>query len=88
MAEAMPDLNTTPALAPPPGVVPDFLAPNPMMPSLIATVVICLTLTTLAVMARVYAKAAVMREMQLEDCTSLACTSCSALLCACVCSTD
>ena len=58
-----------PALAPPPGVKPNFVNPDNLAhPGL---EVLQLTIATLVVLMRIYTKLGVLRKMQAEDCEYL-----------------
>jgi hypothetical protein len=62
------DIYTTPALMPPPGH--QAFEPNPytIRPHAIATAVICLTFSVVATSARIFTKAFVLKQMDIEDC--------------------
>lgn len=71
------DFNTTtrleallngPALAPPPGEVPDFADPPNQVLMLTVVLTICAILSTFAICIRMYVKARMIRKMHLEDC--------------------
>ncbi|RDA94813.1 hypothetical protein CP533_4283 [Ophiocordyceps camponoti-saundersi (nom. inval.)] len=68
MAATSTDLTTTPALMPPPGVVPGPLnAPNGQ-PLLAATATTCLLLTTTCTAVRLYTKHVLLKQLNVEDC--------------------
>lgn len=58
-----------PALAPPPGVKPNFVNPDNLAHPELA--VLQLTIATLVVLMRIYTKLGVLRKMQAEDCEYL-----------------
>ena len=62
------DPDTTPALAPPPGMVPNFVDPFTLNNYLILTSTVCLALTTVMIMIRIITKAYVIKIVTLEDC--------------------
>jgi hypothetical protein len=62
-----------PALAPPPGVKPNFVNPDNLAHPGLA--VLQLTIATLVVLMRIYTKLGVLRKMQAEDCEYLFSTS-------------
>lgn len=58
-----------PAMAPPPGVAPDSLQEsNSVFSWFIMTIVLCITLSTLAVVMRLYTKLRIIRQIGWEDC--------------------
>lgn len=61
------DPNTTPALAPPEGVVPNLIDPFTRQPILIGTAAACLTLTTLCILLRLYTKLRILKTLDVED---------------------
>ena len=63
------DLTQVPALDAPSGQQTILYGPNPRLNSLIATSVICLTLSIAAIGARIFVKAYILRKIHLEDCT-------------------
>ncbi|KAL2830900.1 hypothetical protein BDW59DRAFT_177592 [Aspergillus cavernicola] len=63
----MPDLNTVPALEPPPGHTSNLDNPYSLRNYMYATAGVTLALSTIAVLLRVFMKARVLRRMQLED---------------------
>ena len=56
------------ALAPPPGVVPNFINPYSIQKSLIASSVVCLALTSLTTAIRLYTKLYIVNAHGWEDC--------------------
>ena len=62
------DPARTPALPPPPGVVPDFTGPAEGVTTLLFTQLFCLVIATLFVWMRIYTKLCVMRCHAWEDC--------------------
>jgi hypothetical protein len=65
--EANIDLNTVPALEPPPGQVSNLEDPYSLRRYMYITAGLGLSLSTAAVLLRVFIKARVMRLMQLEE---------------------
>lgn len=63
------DPNNTPALEPPPGVVPNFVDPPTIVRPIIVGVSVMIVVSTLGFAARLFTKIRVMKQMQLEDCT-------------------
>jgi hypothetical protein len=61
------DPNTTPALAPPEGVIPNLIDPYTRQPILIGTATACLTLTTLCILVRLYTKVRILKSLDIED---------------------
>ena len=66
--ESILDPNKTPALQPPLGVVPNFVDPPTILGPFLAGEAVMLAASTLAVSARVFTKAYVMKKVDLEDC--------------------
>lgn len=64
----IPPLSLTPALKPPPGRIPNFDHPENFHASIIATTVVCLTLTTLLACARMYTKLVITKSHGWDDC--------------------
>ena len=65
----IPDLSKIPALAPPPGVVPDFInTPGSLKPAVYATAAVCITVTVLGISIRLYTKGRIMKSLGIEDC--------------------
>ena len=62
------DIYKTPAMKPPEGVKPDLSSPSPVYGVLIAVVVLCLAVSILAVILRLFVKAVIARKVQFEDC--------------------
>lgn len=60
-----------PAMAPPPGIKPNFVNPPNLEKEFYIDLILCLTISVLAVCMRVWTKARVMRKFQIEDCKSL-----------------
>ncbi|GAB1315321.1 hypothetical protein MFIFM68171_05531 [Madurella fahalii] len=56
-----------PARAPPPGVVPNFDNPPNRTSEAIAVIVLCLFLSTTAVLGRIYSKVFILKKVRLED---------------------
>lgn len=57
-----------PALAPPPGVVPNFIDPPTNRPVMLGVCISMFVIMTLAVAIRTYTKLALMKRLALEDC--------------------
>ena len=57
-----------PALAPPPGVVPNFTNPYTTAPPVRIAMAVMVGVATAACIARIFTKAYVMRQFQAEDC--------------------
>ena len=57
-----------PAGIPPKGMTPNFEDPPNHDSLVISTVTVCLVLTTLAIMIRIYTKAFLIRSIKYEDC--------------------
>ncbi|RDA83812.1 hypothetical protein CP532_4618 [Ophiocordyceps camponoti-leonardi (nom. inval.)] len=66
MAASM-DPNTTPALMPPPGVVPGPLNQPNGQPLLVGTATACLSLTTICTAVRLYTKHVLLKQLNIED---------------------
>ena len=63
------ELAQTPALMPPPGVVPNFVDPPDTMEAVTnATMAVCFTFTTIFVFVRLLTKSCVDRAVLWEDC--------------------
>lgn len=60
--------NTTPASPPPAGQHSNLVNPYSLQPYLVATCVICLTFTVLAISARTFVKSYILKNIQWEDC--------------------
>ena len=69
--EQLETLLNGPALAPPPGVVPNFVDPPNLYRTGVAVQIVTLILSTFAVAMRLYTKARMMRQMAAADCTTL-----------------
>lgn len=67
MAESVPPPKS-PALKPPPGIVPDFDGPFTLEPYSITTCALCIGLTTTLVLARMYTKVRIVKKVLWEDC--------------------
>ena len=57
-----------PALAPPPGVTPNFVNPPSFFTFSVVVVTLCLLFSTLAICMRMYTKLYIIRRVVLEDC--------------------
>lgn len=60
-----------PALAPPPGVTPNFANPENILVVLVVVCTLCIFISTLVFWIRVYARLYIFRETEWEDCISL-----------------
>ena len=60
--------DRVPGLRPPPGVTPDFVNPEKYQNTIIATLVICLTVATIFTALLLYVKVFVIKSTALEDC--------------------
>ena len=65
------DPYTTPAMKPPNGQLPNFGNSETMHVWLVATAVICLTVSLLSILLRTFVKVALIRRVEVEDCTSM-----------------
>ena len=63
--------STVGALPPPPGVTPDFKHPYSIRKFDIVTQAVCLPISTLCVLARVYTKARITPSLGPDDCEHL-----------------
>ncbi|ORY19191.1 hypothetical protein BCR34DRAFT_207628 [Clohesyomyces aquaticus] len=61
------DANTTPALEAHPGVISNLQNPYSLEPYVLATSVLCLTLATMATLARMFTKVYILKKVELED---------------------
>ena len=68
---AMNQPSETPALTPPPGVIPDFVHPASIRKYNILCQAICLPLSTIFVCMRMYTRSYVSRNLGAEDCILL-----------------
>ena len=57
-----------PGLTPPPGVKPYFDSPYTLRPYNVLTVTICVSMTTILFLARMYTKVRILKSVVLEDC--------------------
>ena len=60
-----------PAMAPPPGVKPNFVNPPNLEKEFYADLILCLTISVLVVCMRMWTKARLVRKVQIEDCKKL-----------------
>ena len=74
---AMNQPSETPALAPPPGVIPNFVHPASIRKYNILCQAICLPLSTVFVCMRMYTRSYVSRNLGAEDCILLSLRSLS-----------
>ena len=57
-----------PAMAPPPGVVPNFVDPPNLRHIVILVLTLCMTFSAIAVLLRMYTKVFILRKVVFEDC--------------------
>lgn len=57
-----------PAMAPPPGAVPNFVDPPNLDHIVILVLTLCMSFSTIAVLLRMYTKLFVLRKIAFEDC--------------------
>lgn len=62
-----------PALAPPPGVVPNFDNPPNNNPLAIGVLSACAAVATICLFLRAYARVLLLRKVQIEECMCLKC---------------
>ena len=63
------DINSIPAMQPPPGVIPNFDNPESMHPYVLGVAIGTIAVMVIAISIRVYTKAFIMRDMKWEECT-------------------
>lgn len=61
----------TGGLRPPPGVTPNFVNPDSLRPYFIVTFAVCVTVTSIFVLIRVYTKTFIAKSQTWEDCEDL-----------------
>ena len=61
----------TPALDPPPGVIPNFQQPYTLLPYAEITIALCAVITLFLIGARVYVKAYIVKKFLWEDFTCI-----------------
>lgn len=64
------DLSQVPGLAPPPGVIPNFVNPHTRGPLLIALTAVAVGIMYVFVITRLYCKFYVQRKLSWDDCES------------------
>ncbi len=64
------DLSQVPGLAPPPGVIPNFVDPYTRGPLLLALTTVAMGIMYVFVTARLYCKFYVQRKLSWDDCES------------------
>jgi len=74
-------LASVPGLAPPPGVVPNFVNPYSLESIQIVSAVLCLALALLSTLLRMYTKLFIIKTHGWEDCKLLSAWLGRALLC-------
>ncbi|KAF2752842.1 hypothetical protein EJ05DRAFT_515306 [Pseudovirgaria hyperparasitica] len=62
-----PGMLEGPALAPPPGVVPNFVNPPDLTEVFVGTTIVCIVIATFLVFARIYTKLAIIRRATWDD---------------------
>ena len=62
------DIYDTPAALPPPGVVPNLKHPQTLHAIFLVTGILCLLITMIAVVIRVFTKMYIMQRVRAEDC--------------------
>ena len=60
-----------PALAPPPGVLPNFTDPPNLRRTGVVALLVTLVLSTLAVTMRTYTRGLIMRQVRAADCSTI-----------------
>ena len=63
-------LDQSPALQPPPGVIPNSIDPENMQSTIIATLAVTLVAATFFTAVRMYTKAFILKSIALEECSS------------------
>jgi hypothetical protein len=63
-------LAKTPALAPPPGVMSDFVNSYSLMPWIVGTATVCVVLTALVLALRMFTRAVIIKSVDWTDCMS------------------
>jgi hypothetical protein len=61
-------LAVTPALAPPPGVISNFVNSYSLLPWIVATATVCVVLTALVLALRMFTRAVVIKSLDWTDC--------------------
>lgn len=61
------EIALLPGLQPPPGVIPNFVNPPTLVPLGIAVLVLCLTVTTILVVTRVYLRTFLVKAWGWDD---------------------
>ena len=64
------DLLNGPAAAPPSGIAPNFVNPENNYVYFVLTIVLTVTISTLALLMRIYTKNFIIRKVGWEDCTT------------------
>lgn len=59
-----------PAMAPPPGIEPNFVDPQSLYQYHVLTIVLTVAISTLALVMRIYTKRCIIRKVGAEDCMS------------------
>lgn len=60
-----------PAMAPPPGIIPNYVDPPNLEKEFYIDLILCLTISVLVVSMRMWTKARLVRKVQIEDCKKL-----------------
>ena len=63
-------LAVTPALAPPPGVMSNFVNSYSLLPWIVATATVCVVLTALVLALRMFTRAVLIKTLDWTDCMS------------------
>lgn len=57
-----------PAMAPPPGVTPNFIDPPNLRHIVVLVLTLCMSFSTVAILMRMYTKLFILRKTAFEDC--------------------
>lgn len=68
MSNPLDEILQGPALGPPPGVVPNLIDPPNSNDWYVAVLVTCVTISTIALCARMYTKHVILKSRGWEDC--------------------
>lgn len=69
LAEEVQTLLSVPAMAPPPGMTPNFIDPPNLQHVVILILTVCTSLATLTVMLRIFTKIFIIHQTTFDDCT-------------------
>lgn len=67
-AEELHAILDAPAMAPPSGVIPNFIDPPNLQHRVIVALTLCITLSTLTVILRICTKFFIVRKTTIDDC--------------------